>query len=93
LGVNLGAIGIGSDARNLYEVQRRYATSGGVLILVEDVSKLLHRAVVAGKEDEAPFLLCAETVRWVELVRGLGCSWSPAGPTTWAITRLHGQVR
>jgi hypothetical protein len=41
----------------LSEVLRLLTTSGIDLIVGGDVSKLLHRAVVAGKEDEAPFLL------------------------------------
>jgi hypothetical protein len=92
-GTNLDEKWIGRTRRKLGEALGVSAASRVVPILDEDVSKLLHRAVVAGKEDEAPFLLSAETVRWVEFVRGLGCSWSPAGPTTWAVIGLHGQVR
>ena len=63
-GVNLSAIGIGSDARNLYEVQRWSATSGGVSIRSEDVADELHRAVARQEEDEGDGLLFnRETVR------------------------------
>jgi hypothetical protein len=41
----------------LYEIQRWSATSGGVLILVEDVAELRLCAVDDGEEDDLVFLL------------------------------------
>jgi hypothetical protein len=89
LGVNLGAIGIGSDARNLYEVQRWSATSGGVLILVEDVAELLLCAVDDGEEDELVFPLA----RFLKPSKRYGGSfllvgWTAPGPSLWAAAEM-----
>jgi hypothetical protein len=61
----------------LGEVLRDSLTSGGVLILVEDVAELLLCAVDAGEEEERGFSLrtnfkATETVSGF----GLGCVWA-----------------
>jgi hypothetical protein len=60
----------------LGEVLRDSLTSGGVLILVEDVAELLLCAVDAGEEDDAPFLLF-DTVSWSGLSSFVG--WAKSG--------------
>jgi hypothetical protein len=70
-------IWIGSDARNLYEIQRWSATSGGVLILVEDVAELLLCAVDDGEEDELIFPLA----RFLKPSKRYGGSFSLVGWT------------